>query len=65
LSSIVSIYQTQILIFLVDEGDELKNLTLGHFCGDLMEETMDDDGDHLSCDFQDVLKKSYSLCLEI
>jgi len=40
------------------EGDELENLTLGHFCGDLMEEIMDDDRDHLSCDFQDVFKKN-------
>ena len=44
------------------EGDELENLTLGHFCGDLM----DDDGDHLSCDFSRRLqKKKTTLCLEI
>lgn len=40
------------------DGDELENLTLGHFCGDLMEEIMDDDMDHLSCVFQDILKKT-------
>lgn len=35
----------------------MENLTLGHLCGDLMEEVMDEDGDHISCDFQAVFKK--------
>jgi hypothetical protein len=35
----------------------MENLTLGHLCGDLMEEVMDEDGDHITCDFQAVFKK--------
>ena len=41
-----------------DEGDvEAENVTLGHLFGDLMEEIMDDEYDHLSCDFKTIFKK--------
>jgi hypothetical protein len=43
-----------------EEDDDLDNITLGHLCGDLMEEVMDEDSDHLSCDFQAVFKKNKS-----
>jgi hypothetical protein len=43
-----------------EEDDNLDNITLGHLCGDLMEEVMDEDSDHLSCDFQAVFKKNKS-----
>jgi hypothetical protein len=43
---------------LEDEDYEFENLTLGHLCGDFMEEVMDEDSDHLSCDFQTVFKKN-------
>jgi hypothetical protein len=33
-----------------EEDNEFENLTLSHLSGDLMEEVMDDDSDHLSCD---------------
>ena len=47
-----------------DEGDvEAENVTLGHLCGDLMEEIMDDEYDHLSCDFKTIFKKNKSLSL--
>ena len=44
-----------------DEDDDVNNLTLGHLCGDLMEEVMDDDSDHLSCEFETVFKKNKSM----
>jgi hypothetical protein len=43
-----------------DEDDDLDNITLSHLCGDLMEEVMDEDSDHLSCEFQAVFKKNKS-----
>lgn len=41
-----------------EENFEFENLTLGHLCGDLMEEVMDEEDDQLSCDFQTVFKKN-------
>jgi hypothetical protein len=43
-----------------EEDDDLDNITLGHLCGNLMEEVLDEDSDHLSCDFQAVFKKNKS-----
>ncbi|ONM26333.1 hypothetical protein ZEAMMB73_Zm00001d007212 [Zea mays] len=45
-----------------DEVDKYEsyNLTLGHLCGDFVEEVMDEDSDHLSCDFHTVFKKNKS-----
>lgn len=43
-----------------DDDNDLENLTLCHLCGDLMEEVMDYDSDHLSCDFQAIYKKNKS-----
>lgn len=45
-----------------DEVDkyESDNLALGHLCGDFVEEVMDEDSDHLSCDFHTVFKKNKS-----
>jgi hypothetical protein len=43
-----------------DEADDLDNITLGHLCDDLIEEMMDEDSDHLSCEFQAVFKKNKS-----
>lgn len=40
-----------------DEDNKLDQLTLSHLCGDLMEEVMDVDNGHLSCDFKTVYKK--------
>jgi hypothetical protein len=39
---------------------ESDNLALGHLCGDFVEEVMDEDSDHLSCDFHTVFKKNKS-----
>lgn len=39
---------------------DFENLTLGHLGGDLMEEVMDEDDDHLSSDFKTVFKKNKS-----
>lgn len=36
----------------------MKNIALGHLCGDLMEEVLDDNSDNLSCDFETFLKKN-------
>jgi hypothetical protein len=43
-----------------DEDDDLDSITLNHLCGDLMEEVMDEDSDHLSSEFQAVFKKNKS-----
>jgi hypothetical protein len=43
-----------------DEDHDIENITLGHLCGDLMEEVMNEDSDHLSSDFQTVFKKNKS-----
>jgi hypothetical protein len=52
--------QRSIAVLDNEEDDDLDNITLGHLCGDLMEEVMDEDSDHLSCDFQAVFKKNKS-----
>uniref|UniRef100_A0A0E0B0T5 Uncharacterized protein n=1 Tax=Oryza glumipatula TaxID=40148 RepID=A0A0E0B0T5_9ORYZ len=39
-----------------EEEDDLNNLVLGHLCGDLMDEVMDEETSHLSCDSKKVLK---------
>lgn len=44
-----------------EEDNEIENITLGHLCRDLMDEVMDDDNDHLSCEFRTVFKKNKSL----
>lgn len=41
-----------------EEDLDFENLAPGHLCGDLMEEVMDEDNDHLSCEFQIVFKKN-------
>jgi hypothetical protein len=41
-----------------EEDEDLDNTTLGHLCGNLMDEVLDEDSDHLSCDFQVVFKKN-------
>jgi hypothetical protein len=41
-----------------EEDEDLDNTTLGHLCGNLMEEVLDEDSDHLSCDLQAVFKKN-------
>ena len=46
-----------------DEDEEAENVTFGHLYGDLMEEIMDDEYDHLSCDFKTIFKKNKSLSL--
>lgn len=38
--------------------EELDNLVLGHLCGDLVEEVMDEEKDHLSCGVQKFSNKS-------
>lgn len=43
-----------------EEDLDIENLALGHLCGDLMEEVMDEDSDRLSCDFQTVFRKNKS-----
>ncbi|ONM27490.1 hypothetical protein ZEAMMB73_Zm00001d007744 [Zea mays] len=45
-----------------DEVDkyESENLALGHLGGDFLEEVMDEDNDHLSCDFHTAFKKNKS-----
>jgi hypothetical protein len=43
-----------------EENYEFENLTLGHLCGEFVEEVMDEDSDHLSCDFHTVFKKNKS-----
>jgi hypothetical protein len=42
------------------DNDDLNNIILGHLCDDLTEEVMDEDSDHLSCEFQAVFKKNKS-----
>lgn len=44
----------------LDNDFDLENLTLGHLCGDLMEEVMDEDSDHLSCDYVTIFKNNKS-----
>lgn len=39
-----------------EEEDDLNNLVLGHLCGDMMDEVMDEETSHLSCDSKKVLK---------
>uniref|UniRef100_A0A0E0QP49 Uncharacterized protein n=1 Tax=Oryza rufipogon TaxID=4529 RepID=A0A0E0QP49_ORYRU len=39
-----------------EEEDDLNYLVLGHLCGDLMDEVMDEETSHLSCDSKTVLK---------
>jgi hypothetical protein len=43
-----------------EENYDFENHTLGHLCGELVEEVMDEDNDHLSCDFHTVFKKNKS-----
>ena len=40
-----------------EDEEEAENVTFGHLYGDLMEEIMDDEYDHLSCDFRTIFKK--------
>lgn len=44
-----------------DEDNGINNVTIGHLCGDFMEDIMDDDNDHLSCDFKIVFQKNKSM----
>lgn len=37
-----------------EEEEELDNLVLGHLCGGLVEEVMDGENGHLSCDFNNL-----------
>lgn len=41
----------------MEEDDyDFENLTLGYLCGDFTKEVLDEDSNHLSCDFQTVFK---------
>jgi hypothetical protein len=60
LSSKMMEEQHNIALLDKEEDDDLDNITLGHLCGDLIEEVMDGDNDHISCDFQAVFKKNKS-----
>lgn len=46
-----------------DDDNDLENDTLGHLCGELLEEFVDMDIDHLSSDFKTVFKKNKSSSL--
>jgi hypothetical protein len=58
LSSKMMEEQHNIALLDKEEDDDLDNITLGHLCGDLIEEVMDGDNDHISCDF--LFKKNKS-----
>uniref|UniRef100_A0A0E0KAJ0 Uncharacterized protein n=1 Tax=Oryza punctata TaxID=4537 RepID=A0A0E0KAJ0_ORYPU len=46
--------------FFSKKDEEVHNHVLGHLCGSLMEEVMDEDDYYLSCDLEKILKKIMS-----
>lgn len=48
-----------------EEDNEFENITLGHLGSNLLEEILEDDNDHLSCDFRTIFKRNKALSLTI
>ena len=46
--------------FNVFEEEDLDDTNVGYLCGEMLEDFVDDNSDHLSCNFKTVFKKNKS-----
>ena len=49
-----------LIFFNVFEEEDLDDTNVGYLCGEMLEDFVDDNSDHLSCDFKTVFKKNKS-----